>query len=83
LEKTDILANHPSGMTHTEDEDMVQAFAPNTAEEPLTQRMGFRSLERGVQKFTMNTSDGAFKQQPVLIVIVAKQRVEMSISGRL
>jgi hypothetical protein len=36
IEKGDILADHPSGMTLTEDQEMVQAFAPNTTEETLT-----------------------------------------------
>ncbi len=66
IEKGDILADHPSGMSFTEDQHMVQAFAPNTTEETLTQRIGFRGLERCVQQFDVNTSDSAFKQHSVL-----------------
>ena len=36
IEKGDILVDHPSGMTLTEDQEMVQAFAPNCTEETLT-----------------------------------------------
>src|SRR5262245_29192868 len=61
-------------MTLTEDQDMVQAFAPHGTEEALTQRIGFRGLEGCVQQFGVNTSDGAFKQNPILIVIVANQK---------
>jgi hypothetical protein len=61
-------------MTLTEDQDMVQAFAPNCTEETLTQRIGFRGLERCMQQFGVNAGDGAFKQNPVLIVIVANQK---------
>ena len=73
IEKSDILVDHPSGMTLTEDQDMVQAFAANCTEETLTQCIGFRGLERGVQQFGVNTGDGAFKQHAVLMVIVANQ----------
>jgi hypothetical protein len=39
IEKGDILADHPSGMNSTEDQEMVQAFAPHCTEETLTQRI--------------------------------------------
>jgi hypothetical protein len=35
IEKGYILAYYSSGMTLTEDQDMVQAFAPNTTGEPV------------------------------------------------
>ncbi len=36
IEEGDLLTDHPSDMTLAKDQDMVQAFAPNSAEEPLT-----------------------------------------------
>ena len=38
IEKGDVLADYPSGMAPIEDQDMVQAFAPNTAQKTLTQQ---------------------------------------------
>ncbi len=62
IEEGDIFVDHSSGMTLAEDQNMVQAFAANRTEAALTQRIGFRGLERRVQQFGMSASNGAFKQ---------------------
>ncbi len=41
IEKGDILADHPSGMTLTEDQEMVQVFAANRADETLNTALAF------------------------------------------
>src|SRR5882672_10675791 len=74
IKEGDILPDHPSNMPLAEDQDMIQAFAPNTAKKAFTQRIGTRCLERGMEQFNVSTRDGPFKQQPILVIIVANQK---------
>jgi hypothetical protein len=61
IEESDVFTNHPSSITFAEQQDMVQTFAPNTAQEPFTKSICSRSLEGCVEQFDLGTSDSSFK----------------------
>ncbi len=73
IEEGDIFPDDVLSMPFAEDQDMVQAFAPDRTEEPLTQRIGFRRLEGGVEQFRVDAGNGAFKQHAIFVVIIANQ----------
>jgi hypothetical protein len=63
IEEGDILLYHPPSKSFAEDQDVIHAFAPNTANEALTHRVGSWSLERRVGQFDVNACDSALKLQ--------------------
>ncbi len=82
IEKGDIFPDDAPSMPFAENQDVVQAFTANRAEETLTQRIGFRGLERRMQQFRVNAGDGAFKQHPVLVIVIANQETGTGAEGR-
>ncbi len=81
IKEGDILVDHSPSMPVTEDQDMVQAFAPDRTEETLTQRIGLRRLKRGVEQFRVDAADGAFEQHAIFVVIVADQEARTDAGG--
>lgn len=70
----DISPDDEPSMPFAEDQDVVQAFAANRAEETLTQRICFWGLERCVQQFRMNAGDGTSNSTPYLCHRYRKSR---------
>jgi len=74
IEKLAILADDAPHMFFTQDQDVVQTLASNTADEPFAYRVRFGSIERRVDEFNASTFDRVFKTLPILIVIIADQK---------
>lgn len=68
VEVVDVLPYQPSQVTLTENDDVIQTLAPDTADEPFAHRVGFRCAYRRSEHFDIlgNTRevDAAF---PVVV----------------
>ena len=60
-------------MTLAENEDVIQAFAPNTGEKSLTNRNGFWRLDGHVERSDVSARGSPLKLQPVFVIVVANQ----------
>jgi len=74
IEEFDALVDHPLTMALAEEQDTIQAFAPDAAEKALTQRIGTRSLAGCVEQVNVSTSNGPFKREAILVIIVTNQK---------
>lgn len=46
IEVLNVFFDQPVYLTPTDDQDVVKTFAPHTASEPFTDRVGFGGLDR-------------------------------------
>jgi hypothetical protein len=72
IEVVDILAHQPSQVMLTENDDVIQTLAPDTANEAFAYSIGFRCAHRCCEDINVagNTREGGAK----LIVIVTDQK---------
>ncbi len=74
IEEQAIHMNDSPEMVITQDQNMVQAFAPNGADEPFAACVRFRSIGWRVDEFDPGTRDGAFKLHPILVIVIADEK---------
>ena len=74
VEIRNILANDTMEMSLTQIEDMIQALAPHTADEPLADRIGSRCFHRGLEHLDLPVLGYSGKAPSILLVIVSDQK---------
>jgi hypothetical protein len=75
-----VLPDLASKVTLIENEEMVETFAPNTADEPFTNCIGFRRSDWGSKNLYLS---GSMEEvETILFVIIADQKFGTFSEGR-
>ena len=53
---------------------MIQALAPHTAKEPLTDRVGLWGFHRGLEDLNLTVPGYSGEGPPILVIIVSDQK---------
>ena len=70
----DILADDAVEMPLTQDENMIQAFASHTPNEPLADRISLGCLHRGHEHVNLPVLGHSGEASSILLVIVSDQK---------
>jgi hypothetical protein len=79
IEIRNVLANDPVEMSLTQNENMIQALAPHTADEPLADRIGSRCFQRGLEHLNLSVLGHSGEASSILLIVIADQKA-MSLS---
>jgi hypothetical protein len=74
VEVRDIFADDAVKMSFTQNEDMIQAFAPHTANEPLADRISLWCFHRGLEHLNLMVPGYSGEAPPILVVMVSDQK---------
>jgi hypothetical protein len=69
IEEGDVLTHCSSGVTLTENQDVIQAFAPNIAEKALAKCIGSWRLEGRLEQLDVSPRDSPLKLHSVLVIM--------------
>ena len=70
IEEFAILADHPSDMFFTQNQDVVQTLPPDTANEPFADGICLGGIGWRVDQVDARPFDSLFKPQPKLVSLI-------------
>ena len=82
IEVEGILAENAAKMRFTQDEDVIEAFAPHTPQQPLTDRVRAWGLDRRAEYLNAGSGCDGFKVGTVLAIVIADQISRREPEGR-
>jgi hypothetical protein len=71
----DVLLHDAIGMPFTEDDEVIQTFAPETAQEALADRIGLRRAIGSAENFNACSDRNSPKRRPIFTIVVTDQEV--------
>src|SRR5690554_5809877 len=74
IEVPDILLDFPAQMTLTQDQDVIQQFTPDAANEALADRIGFGGFDWCMDHINASALRDAFELVAILAIVVADQK---------